>query len=68
MKTIRNFIMGTCFGFILGGILGLLLTPQSGNKNRKWITDKYQETSKKVEEAVQKKQEELQKEFDLYSK
>jgi gas vesicle protein len=60
--------MGTCFGFMLGGILGLLLTPQSGNKNRQWIADKYQETSKIVEEAVQEKQDELQKEFDLYSK
>lgn len=68
MKTIRNFFMGTCIGFILGGILGLLLTPQNGIRNRQWISEKFKETSKKVEQAVKEKQEELQKEFDLFSK
>lgn len=68
MKTIREFFTGTFVGFILGGLLALLLTPQSGSKNRQWISEKYMDTTSKVEQAVKEKQEELQKEFDLFSK
>ena len=68
MKTIKNFFNGTFIGFLLGGLLGLLLTPNSGSENRELIRQNYSETAKKVQEAMRVKQDELQQEVDLLSK
>jgi hypothetical protein len=65
MKTIKDFIIGSLFGFVFGGLLGLLLTPNSGSENRQIIRQQFSETAGKVQEAVRTKQEELQKEIDL---
>ena len=42
-----NFLEGIILGTILGGILGVLFAPQSGEKSRAWINkvkDENQET------------------------
>ena len=68
MKTIKDFIIGTLFGFVFGGLIGLLLTPNRGSENRQIIKQQFSETAGKVQEAVRTKQVELQKEIDLLTK
>lgn len=68
MKTIKDFFIGSMIGFLLGGLLGLLLTPNSGAENRQIIRQQFSETAGKVQEAVRSKQEELQREIDLFTK
>lgn len=68
MKTIKNFFIGTLLGFIFGGLLGLLLTPQSGIENRQVIGKKYTETAQKVQQAMKEKQDELKQEIDSFIK
>ena len=67
MKTLRDFFIGTFLGFILGGLLGLLLTPHSGVENRRLINQKYTQTANKVQEAMRERQEELQEELNSFS-
>lgn len=68
MKTVRDFFIGTFIGFILGGLLGLLLAPKSGAENRQMISQKYTEAAEKIEQAMQEDQEKLKKELDTFSK
>jgi gas vesicle protein len=67
MKTIKDFFFGTIMGFLLGGLLGLLLTPHSGDKNRQLMTQKYSETTQKIQQAMREKQEELTQEINSFS-
>lgn len=67
MKTIKGFIFGSIFGFMLGGLICLLLTPNSGLENRQKIGQQFSETAGKVQEAVRLKREELQREIDLFT-
>jgi gas vesicle protein len=45
----RNLGLGILIGTVIGGALGILFAPQSGEKNRKQLTDKVQEVADRVQ-------------------
>jgi gas vesicle protein len=45
----RNLGLGILIGTIIGGALGVLFAPQSGEKNRKQLTDKVREMADRVQ-------------------
>jgi len=68
MKTIKNFLSGTILGFILGGLLGLLLVPNSGSKTRTILSQKITDTTQQVNQAMTQRRKELEEEIHTYSK
>jgi gas vesicle protein len=68
MKTIKNFISGTILGFIIGGLVGLLLAPNSGSQTRAVLSQKITDTSQQVQQAMNQRRKELEEEIDSYSK
>lgn len=63
MRTAFRFISGLVFGALLGGILGLLFAPASGNILRERVNNYFIETSNEVRNAAQLKREELEQEL-----
>jgi gas vesicle protein len=45
----RNLGLGILIGTVIGGALGILFAPQSGEKNRKQLTDKVKEVADRVQ-------------------
>lgn len=68
MRTIKNFINGTILGFVLGGLLGLLLAPNNGSQTRTILTQKITDTKQQVNQAMIQRHEELEEEINSYSK
>jgi gas vesicle protein len=67
MKAIRDLFLGSVIGFALGGVLGLLLAPNSGEENRKVIYQQYSETTDKVRQAMLERREELESEIESFA-
>jgi gas vesicle protein len=67
MKTIKNFISGTFFGFILGGILGLLLAPNDGSQTRMILNQKITDSTQQVKQAMTERRMELEEEINNFS-
>ena len=53
MSDFGKFISGVFIGGMVGGLLGVLLAPRSGEETRKKIADRTGETYKKAENSVQ---------------
>lgn len=53
MSDFGKFISGVFIGGMVGGLLGVLLAPRSGEETRKRIADRTSETYKKAETSVQ---------------
>jgi len=68
MRKIKNFINGTILGIILGGLLGLLLAPNSGLQTRTILTQKITDTTQQVQQAMTQRREELEEEIHTNSK
>jgi gas vesicle protein len=68
MRTIKYFVKGTFLGIILGGLLGLLLAPNSGSQTRTILTQKVTDTTQQVQQAMIQRQKELEEEVLSYSK
>ena len=46
------FLEGIFIGAVLGGVLGVLFAPQSGDKTRKWLKDVKEEHQDIIDEAL----------------
>ena len=68
MRTIKYFVKGTILGIMLGGLLGLLLAPNSGSQTRTILTQKVTDTTQQVKQAMIQRQKELEEEVFSYSK
>jgi gas vesicle protein len=68
MRTLKNFVSGTLLGIILGGLLGLLLAPNSGSQTRTVISQKITDTTQQVKQAVSQRREELEEEVSSFSR
>ncbi|MCG8372337.1 MAG: YtxH domain-containing protein [Balneolales bacterium] len=65
MSKALNIVITTVTAFTTGVVVGLLLTPQSGKENRKWISDHSSEAKNWMEEKghqfLEKSEERLEK-------
>ena len=58
--SIGKFVTGFAIGSIVGGIIGILLAPQSGEETREMLADKSKEICDKTHEAVSEIQDKAQ--------
>jgi gas vesicle protein len=63
MRTAIRFLTGLIIGAILGGLVGLLIAPTTGNALREKIENYFIETSNEIRIAAKQKREELEKEL-----
>ncbi|WP_298764636.1 YtxH domain-containing protein [uncultured Polaribacter sp.] len=64
----QNTILGILGGAIVGGIAGILLAPDKGEKTREKIAGKAKETKEDVVENVEAVLENLSKKYDVVKK
>ena len=60
----RRFFRGFLFGVILGGTIGLLVTPESGPKLRAIVANRLRQAMQEAKQAAQSKRNELQKHWE----
>ena len=63
MSRISKFLLGAMIGGMLGTILALLFTPESGDNLRGQIKDYQQKIALDINEAAKQKREELEREL-----
>ncbi len=63
MGRFGNFLLGVVAGYAIGGIVGLVLAPTSGNQFRKNIMDYKDQVTADVRAAVDERQEQLRREL-----
>ena len=63
MSRMSKFLLGAVIGGMLGTILALLLTPESGDELRGQIKDYKQKIVVDVSDAAKQKREELEREL-----
>lgn len=63
MRKVANFMLGLVLGGLLGGVVGLLLTPVSGNELRTNITEYTRQVRSEVEQAADARRAELEREL-----
>ncbi|MCX5974475.1 MAG: YtxH domain-containing protein [Coprothermobacterota bacterium] len=60
----KRFFRGFLFGVILGGVIGLLVAPESGPKLRQMVENRFRQAMQEAKHAAQRKRNELQKHWE----
>lgn len=68
MRKTFKFVAGAIAGAILGGVVVILLTPESGSDTRTAISEKIQYLRSQVQEAARERRIELEAEIENYKK
>lgn len=63
MKSIEKFLTGFVLGGIIGALIVLLSTPESGDKMRKRLTENFYHVRDEVQNAARQRSEELKQEL-----
>lgn len=63
MKKVLNFLSGTIIGIFVGGTLGLLITPESGEGFRNKIEERIRKIQEEVKTAAQNRRLELEQQL-----
>jgi gas vesicle protein len=68
MDKFGKFLAGVLIGSLVGGALGFLLAPATGEKTRKKIMDNIEYVKGEVKKAATERSEELKKELAVLQK